>query len=78
MSSCGNSAAANKMADELCVAMEKYKEDDPISMLDAASDMMDISKKTDEYGQVTDTQLKKAMIKKCPDGWKKFETLKGK
>lgn len=76
--SCGGSAAANKMADEMCSAMEKYKEDDPMSMLDAASDMMDISKKTEEYGKVTEGQLKKAMMKKCPEGWKKFDSLQGK
>ncbi len=76
--SCGGSAAANKMADEMCIAMEKYKEDDPMSMLDAASDMMNISKKTEEYGKVTEAQLKRAMMKKCPDGWKKFESLQGK
>jgi len=66
------------MADEMCEAMSKYKEEDPMSMLDAYSDMMIISKKTDEYGTVTETQLKKAMIKKCPEGWKKYSSLQGK
>jgi hypothetical protein len=78
VSSCSSSAAANKMADEMCIAMEKYKESDPMTMLDAAGDMMTISKKTEEYGSVTDAQLRRAMLKKCPEGWKKFEALKGK
>jgi hypothetical protein len=76
--SCGNSAAANKMADEMCEAMEKYNKDDPMSMYDAASDMETIRKKTAEYGSVTDTQLKKAMLKKCPEGWNKYSTFKDK
>jgi hypothetical protein len=58
--------------------MEKYEENDPMTMLSAANEMMLISKKTKEYGQVTDAQLKKAMLKKCPEGWRKFENLKGK
>ena len=76
--SCNGSEAANKMADEMCVAMEKYKLEEPMTMLDAANDMSAIRKKTAEYGKVTDAQLKKAMMKKCPEGWKKYEVLKGK
>ncbi len=78
LNSCDRSEAANQMADEMCLAMEKYEENDPMTMLSAANEMMLISKKTKEYGQVTDAQLKKAMLKKCPEGWRKFENLKGK
>ncbi len=78
MASCGSSAAANKMADEMCAAMEKYDYDDPMSIIDAANDVNVISKKSEEYGTVTEGQLKKAMMKKCPEGWKKFDSLKGK
>jgi hypothetical protein len=78
LGSCGGSEAANKMADEMCIAMEKYHLEEPMTMLDAANEMSTIRKKTDEYGKVTDAQLKKAMMKKCPEGWKKYEVLKGK
>ena len=74
---CGSSAEANNMADEMCVAMEKYKEHEPMSMLDAANDMAIILKK-EAYGKVKESELKKAMMKKCPEGWRKFEALKGK
>jgi len=78
--SCGGagSEAANKMADEMCAAMAKFNEADANSMLEAASDMMEISKKEDEYGKVTEAQLQKAMEDKCPEGWAKFEELSGK
>ncbi len=76
--SCQGSEAANKMADEMCIAMEKYNVEEPMTMLDAANDMSVILKKTNEYGDVTNAQLKKAMMKKCPEGWKKYEVLKGK
>lgn len=66
------------MADELCVAMEKYHIEEPMTMLDAANDMSIIQNKKEEYGNVTNGQLKKAMLKKCPEGWKKYEVLKGK
>ena len=78
LSSCGGSAAANKMADEMCIAMEKYNVEEPMTMLDAANEMSTIRKKVKEYGNVTHTQLKNAMMKKCPEGWKKYEVLKGK
>jgi hypothetical protein len=76
--SCGGSEAANKMAEEMCIAMEKYKVEEPMTMLDAANEMSNIRKNTEAYGKVTDAQLKKAMMKKCPEGWKKYEVLKGK
>ncbi len=73
----GSSGAANNMADEMCSAMEKFNEGDAASMLEAANAMMEISKKEDEYGKVSEAQLKKAMEDKCPEGWKKFESLTG-
>ena len=75
-SSCGaDQAVVDKMADEMCTAMDKYKEDDPMSMLDAASSMLDVASKEKEYGDVTESQLKETMEKKCPDGYKKFMKL---
>ncbi len=75
-SSCGGgSEAAGKMADEMCAAMDLIKEGDAMTMLDAANKMMEISKKEDEYGKVTEAQLEKAMKDKCPEGWAKFENL---
>ncbi len=71
----GGSQAANNMADEMCSAMEKFNEGDASSMLEAANAMMEISKKEDEYGKVSEAQLQKAMEDKCPEGWKKFEAL---
>jgi len=76
--SCSNSEVANNMADEMCIAMEKYRVDEPMTMLDAANDMALVNSKKDKYGNVTSAQLKKAMLKKCPEGWKKYEILKGK
>jgi hypothetical protein len=72
--SCGSSEAANNMAGEMCAAMEKLT-DDPASMLDAANAMMEITKKEDEYGNVTEAQLEKAMKEQCPEGWDKFQEL---
>ena len=76
--SCGCSEASCKMADEMCEAMENYQYDDQISMAVAACDMHNILLKTDEYGHVTSTDLKRAMMKRCPHGWKKYESLQGK
>ena len=46
MYSCGgSSAAANKMAEEMCAAMDKYQEGDVASMMEAANAMMEITKK---------------------------------
>lgn len=73
----GGSAAAGKMADEMCSAMEKFNEGDAASMLEAANAMMEITTKEDEYGAVTEAQLQKAMEEKCPEGWAKFEKLTG-
>ena len=78
MYSCSSSVEANKMADEMCAVLEKYKDDDLMSMVDAASDVNNILIKKDEYGEVTEAQLKRAMLKKCPTGWKKYSSLKGK
>ena len=76
--SCGGSPAANKMADEMCAVMEKCKDDEPMSMVEAASDINDIKKKKDEYGEVTEIQLMRVMRKKCPEGWRKYNSLSGK
>lgn len=79
LSSCGGAdqATVDKMTGEMCDAMAIYNEEDPMSMLDAASAMLEISEKEDEYGSVTEDQLYEAMEAKCPDGYKKFKELAG-
>ena len=75
-SSCGaDQVVVDKMADEMCTAMDKYNEEDPMTMLDAASGMLDIASKEEEYGSVTESQLKETMEAKCPEGYKKFMKL---
>lgn len=78
LNACGGSAIANEMADEMCIVMERYHENDQASMLAAAHEMMELTTKKEEYKKVTLPQLKRAMMKKCPDGWKKYESLQGK
>lgn len=77
MFSCGSSPIADKMADELCESMEKITADDPMSKYDAASDITEIRKKP-EYKDVKEAQLKKSMSKKCPEGYKKYVSIKDK
>jgi hypothetical protein len=74
LSSCGaDQAVVDKMADEMCTAMSKYDENDPMSLLSCG--MLDIATKEDEYGSVTESQLNETMEKKCPDGYKKFKKI---
>lgn len=56
----------------MCAAMYGYNQVDPLSMLKAANAIREILKKEEEYGDITEEQLKKAMEKKCPEGYKKF------
>ena len=77
MFSCGNSPATEKMTDELCEAMEKFTPDEPMSKYDAANDMNAI-KKNQAYKDVKEGQIKKSMMKKCPEGWKKYLDIKDK
>jgi hypothetical protein len=78
LSACTDNTAAVKMAEEICNAMDKYDHSDPLSMYHAANDLYTIRKNVSEYGSVTDTQLKKIMTRKCPEGWTKYATLKDK
>ena len=74
--SCGaDQKTVNKMADEMCVAMKSYNPKDPIGSLGALNKIMAITKKQDEYGSVTEGQLKDAMKKICPEGATKFENF---
>jgi hypothetical protein len=76
--SCGaDQATVDKMAGEMCSAMELYKNDNPMSMLEAAGKMSEIAGKEDEYSGVTEGQLKGAMETKCPEGYEKFQTMIG-
>lgn len=78
LNSCGGSAAANELAEEMCMIMERYQENDSNSMLATAGEMHETIAKREDYKKVTLPQLKRAMMKKCPDGWKKYESLQGK
>lgn len=77
MFSCGSSPVTEKMTDELCEAMEKYTATEPMSKYDAASDLSSI-KKNEAYKDVKEGQIKKSMMKKCPEGWKKYLEIKDK
>jgi len=74
---CNGSAEANLMADEICMAMEKYTYTEPMSKFDAANDL-NLIRKNQKYSHVTDAQLKKIMMKKCPGGWNKYSSIKDK
>jgi hypothetical protein len=66
------------MADEMCRAMTKYDEEKPKTVFEAGSLMLDIISKGNEYGNVTEDQLNKAMMEKCPEGYRKFVLLSDK
>ncbi len=73
LSSCGaNQQAVDNMADEMCKAMDKYNEEEPVTILAAAEDIDRISKNEADYGKITEEQLKETMEKKCPAGYAKF------
>jgi hypothetical protein len=78
LNACADNTAATKMAEEICNAMDKYNHNDPLSMYHAANDLHIIRKNEREYGSVTDIQLKKIMVRKCPEGWAKYLALKDK
>ena len=76
LSSCGaDQATVDKMAGEMCAAMEMYNETDPMSLLDAANAMTEIAGKEAEYSKVTEDQLMKTMETSCPEGHTKFKNL---
>jgi len=76
-SACNGSAEANQMADEICTAMEKYDHSEPMSKYDAANDL-NVIRKNEKYTRVTEAQLKKIMMKKCAEGWNKYQSIKDK
>ncbi len=74
-SSCGaDQATVDAMADDMCNIMEKYNPEDISSMMDVATEMMELSSK-EGYGSVSEAQMKSAMEAKCPEGYKKFEEM---
>ena len=74
-SSCGaDQATVDAMADDMCKIMEKYDPEDISSMMDVASEMMDLSSK-EGYGSVSQSQLEKAMKENCPEGLKKMQEM---
>ncbi len=77
MFSCGSSPITEKMTNELCEAMEKVRSEEPMSKYDAANDISEIRKNI-KYKDIKETQIKKSMMKKCPEGWKKYLNIKDK
>lgn len=78
VSACNNKAdkeTINKMADEVCNAMELIDEGDPMSYIEAQSALVTIQENIEQYGKVTENQLLTAMNEKCPDGAKKYSNL---
>jgi PBP1b-binding outer membrane lipoprotein LpoB len=74
-SSCGaDQATVDAMADDMCKIMEKYNPEDPMTMLDISSEMLDLQSK-DGYGSVTETQMMDAMKEKCPEGAEKMQSI---
>ncbi len=73
--SCGASdETVNACADDMCKAMENYDPEDPMSGLDLLTAMSDILE-TEEYEDVTESQLYSAMKEKCPEGYEKLKEL---
>lgn len=62
------------MADELCEIMYDYKEGDLLSQINVTERILELSKQ-EAYEKVTSSQLKRSMKKKCPEGWKKYESF---
>ena len=75
--SCGgiNQETINKLADEMCAAMELYEEENPMSIMKAATALTEIEKNADEYAGITESQLEAAMKTICPEGLVKYEAL---
>ena len=75
LGACGaNEETVNKMADEMCAAMELIT-DDPMSLMAAAEKMTEVASNADEFSSVTEDQLMTAMEERCPDGAAKFKDL---
>ena len=73
LSSCGaDQAIVDKMTTEICTAMDKCNEKDPLSVLEATGAVIDVMSMSEEYGDVTETQFEESMKNKCPEGYKKF------
>lgn len=76
VTSCGaDQQTVDKMADKVCQAMSKYKEEQPETLYDAFVDVQTVSSINGEFKDVSDSQLLSTLEKKCPDGYKKFMKL---
>jgi hypothetical protein len=76
ISSCGaDQQTVDKMADKVCQAMSKYKEEQPETLYDAFVDVQKVSSIDGEFKDVSDSQLISTLEKNCPDGYKKFMKL---
>ena len=74
--SCGtDQKIVDSMADEMCSAMENVNIDNPKSILDAATALLEIQAKEDLYKEVTLDELENSMKKKCPSGWDNYLLL---
>ena len=76
--SCNKSAkqeTVNKMADEMCKAMEVWDKSNPMSLIEATSAMTNIRENSEEYTKVTKEQLLSTMKQKCPGGAEKLIEL---
>ncbi len=57
----------NKMADEMCEAMELLNSDNPMGDIEAVGAIVKV-RENEEYSDVSEEDLIKAMEKNCPKG----------
>jgi len=74
-SSCGaDQATVDAMCDDMCELMEKYNPEDPMTLLDITTDMLDLQTK-EGYSSVSEAQMMSAMKEKCPEGAEKMQGI---
>lgn len=61
-------ATVNKMASEMCGAMNLYSPEDPMSGIESHSKYTEIIENKEEFGMVTEAQLLVALEEHCPEG----------
>jgi hypothetical protein len=72
---CGvDQQVVDQMADEMCVALEKYDPNYPLKIEETVT-MLNKIKMKEENKKVTVSQLETSMFKKCRAGLNKFKML---
>jgi len=75
LTSCGaDQQTVDKMADKVCQAMSKYREEEPETLYDALVDLQKVYSLDGEFKDVN-SQVIITLEKKCPEGYKKYMKL---